>query len=83
MPRLGGNAELACFFYVAVGHAGSVEGGGGPTFAVEENQAAGGVHAMRELAHAGVGNGLREREGAGFLAMREHDALIVQKEEGP
>jgi hypothetical protein len=44
---LRGNAEFAGFFYVAVGHAGSVEGGGGAAFAVEQDQATGGVHPMR------------------------------------
>jgi hypothetical protein len=77
--RLGGDAEFAGFFHVAVGHARSIERRSGAALTIEEDQSAGGVHAMRELAHAGVRDGLRERKRAGLLAMREQNALIVQK----
>src|SRR5580692_10963542 len=79
---LWGDTEFAGFFHVAVGHARSVECGSGAALAIEQNQAATGVHAMREFAHAGIGNGLRERERASLLAMREQHPLIVQKVSG-
>jgi len=76
------DAEFAGFFHVAVGHARSIERGGGAALTVEQNQAAGGVHAMRELANTGVGDGLRERQRTGLLAMRKQDALVMQKISG-
>ena len=73
------DAEFAGFFHVAVGHARSIERGGGAALAVEQNQATGGMHAMREFANAGVGDGLRERQRPGLLTMRKQDALVMQK----
>ena len=51
-------------------------------FAVEEDEAAGGVGAMGEFAHAGVGDCLRERLRAALLAVRDKHALVVQKIRG-
>jgi len=53
-------AEGAGSFYVAVGHAWSIEGCGGMAFAVEEDEAACRVGAMGEFADAGVGYCLGE-----------------------
>ena len=71
--------EFAGFFHVTIGHAGSIERRSGTPLAVEQNQPPGGVRAMRELTHASVRNGLRERERSSFFTMREQHALIVQQ----
>jgi len=62
-------AEGAGSFYVAVGHAWSIEGCGGMAFAVEEDEAACGVGAMGEFADAGVGYCLGEAAGAGWVGV--------------
>src|SRR5271156_7184871 len=76
------DAEFAGFFHVTVGHARSIERGSGAPLAVEENQPARGMRAMRELADAGVRDGLRQRERAGLPAMWKQHALIEQQIRG-
>jgi len=71
--------EFAGFFHVTIGHPRSIERSGGTALAVEKDQPAGGVRAMREFAHAGVRDGLCQRERSSFFAMREQHALIVQQ----
>jgi hypothetical protein len=76
------DAECAGSFNVAVGHAGSVERGGGMAFAVEEDEAARRVGAMGEFADAGVGYFLGERKRASLLAMRHQDASTLKQVRG-
>ena len=53
------DAEGAVFFHEAVGHGRCAECGGGMTIAIQENDSARGVHAMREFSHASIGDELR------------------------
>ena len=76
------NPERAGLFHVTVSHACGIERSRRMTFAVEKNQAAGRVHAMREFADASVGHSLREPaapRGIRILAMRRERLLALQK----
>ena len=55
---LGSDTEGAVLFRKAVGHAGSAEGRSGIAFAIEKDESARGVHAVRQLADAGIGHEL-------------------------
>jgi len=79
------DAEGAGSFYVAVGHAGSIEGDGGMAFAVEEDEAACGAGAMGEFADAGVGYCLCQPAALRWIrvfAMRRERLLTLQQIRG-
>lgn len=72
-PRLSWRrVERAVWFHEAIRHVRSVECGGGPTVAVEQDEPASGARAMREFADARVGNKL----GTIVVGLRSFGSLL-------